>query len=125
MKEKADKRSHSCQPNIQIRQKKRDKFSTKFDPAPYKVIEVKGSMVTATRNKKSITRNVSHFKQIPTSVKTPDADHESSDDEFESEETQRVQQQPPTQAQRRYPTRQRRSCQRFGQNILWNLIELN
>ncbi len=39
--------------------KKKEKFTTKFDPAPYKVIEVKGSMVTATRNERDITRNVS------------------------------------------------------------------
>ena len=125
MKERADKRSRSCQPNIQIgdtvlvRQKKKDKFTTKFDPAPYKVIEVKGSMVTATRNERDITRNVSHFKRIQPSVRTPEADYESSDDELDNgpDETQPAQQQPPVQVQRRYPTRQRRSCQRYGQNI--------
>ena len=55
MKKRADKRARSCQSNIKIsdivlvRQKK-DKFNTKFDPAPYKVIEIKRSMVTAIRN---------------------------------------------------------------------------
>ena len=44
MKKRADKRARSCQSSVKIgdtvlvRQKKKDKFTTKFDPAPYKVI---------------------------------------------------------------------------------------
>ena len=125
MKKRADKRARSCQLNIKIgdtvlvRQKKKDKFTTKFDPAPYKVIEVKGSMVTAIRNDKSITRNVCHFKQIHPSVRAPEAeDSDVSDDETSDPENSP--QQPPRQDQqplRRYPERLRRRCQRFGQNV--------
>ncbi len=63
-------------------------------------------MVTATRNERDITRNVSHFKRIQPSVRTPEADYESSDDELDNgpDETQPAQQ---VQVQRRYPTRQR------------------
>ena len=36
-----------------------------YDSKPYRVISVKGTMVTAARNNKSITRNVSKFRKIP------------------------------------------------------------
>ena len=36
-----------------------------YDSMPYRVISVKGTMVTAARNNKSITRNVSKFRKIP------------------------------------------------------------
>ena len=53
MNKRADHRVH-CQKaiirigdTVLVRQKKKDRFTTKFDPAPYKVTEVKGTMVTA------------------------------------------------------------------------------
>ena len=36
-----------------------------YDSKPYRVISVKGTMVTAARNNKSVTRNVSKFHKIP------------------------------------------------------------
>ena len=36
-----------------------------YDSKPYRVISVKGTTVTAARNNKSITRNVSKFRKIP------------------------------------------------------------
>ena len=36
-----------------------------YDSKPYQVISVKGTMVTAARNNKSVTRNVSKFCKIP------------------------------------------------------------
>ena len=36
-----------------------------YDSKPNRVISVKGTMVTAARNNKSITRNVSKFRKIP------------------------------------------------------------
>ena len=36
-----------------------------YDSKPYRVISVIGTMVTAGRNNKSITRNVSKFHKIP------------------------------------------------------------
>ena len=38
-------------------QKKTKKLTTPFDPKPYKVIAVKGTMVTAKRQDHKITRN--------------------------------------------------------------------
>ena len=42
----------------------RMKSDTPFDPQPYVVIEQKGTMVTAERDDKEITRNSSLFKRM-------------------------------------------------------------
>ena len=49
---------------VSVRQKKQNKFSAKFDPALYRVAEVKGTMITALQDKRSIMRNISHFKLV-------------------------------------------------------------
>ena len=70
MKFNADKIRQAKRSNIQIgdmvllRQKKTSKLMTKFDPHPFKVIRIKGTMITATRNEKFITRNDSLFKPV-------------------------------------------------------------
>ena len=46
-------------------QLKQNKLSTKFDPRPYTVTAIKGTMITATRPGKQLTRNSSHFKKVP------------------------------------------------------------
>ena len=85
MKEQADKRAKAQEAEmaigdtVLIRQKKRNKFTTRFDPSPYQVVEIKGTMVTAVRNEKYITRNVSHFKKIQPSVKAPENHDDDSD----------------------------------------------
>ena len=137
MKERADRRAR-CQmalvrigDTVLVRQKKKDKFTTKFDPAPYKVTEVKGTMVTAVRNEKSITRNVSHFKPIQLSIKVPEAeDSDFSEDEQDENAEQEPRDNPlatqppspsPCQSQSstraRYPVRQRKRCQQYGHNV--------
>ena len=99
MKERADKRFRTRKSNIRIgdtvlvRQKKKDKFTTKFEPAPYRLIEIKGSMITAVRNERFMTRNVSHFKKIHNDVKSPEAeteDSEISDDDQDAHHSQSV-----------------------------------
>ena len=58
MKKYADKRSRATVSNIQvgdtvlIRQRKQNKWSTKFDPFPFIVVRRKGTMITASRNGK-------------------------------------------------------------------------
>jgi transposase InsO family protein len=105
---------------VLVRQKKQNKFSTKFDPSPYRVTEVKGSMITALRDKKSITRNISHFKPVRSDTETPGAhDSDSSDDEQDIIDNAINPQasQPELISSRRYPTRNRNRCARYGQNI--------
>ena len=70
MKKHADKRSRARVSNIRVAdtvlicQRKQNKWSTKFDPFPFIVVRRKGTMVTASRNGKYISRNVCHFKKI-------------------------------------------------------------
>ena len=54
---------------VLVRQPKKNKLSTPFNPEPLVVEEKKGSMVTASDGFKSITRNSSMFKIIPKNLK--------------------------------------------------------
>ena len=55
MKENADKTAQKSQIQIQVgdlvlvRQKKQNKLSTRYDPSPFEVVQIKGTMVTARR----------------------------------------------------------------------------
>ena len=49
---------------VLLRQKKHTKFSTKFDPRPFQVTHKKGTMITAVRSGKYVTRNASLFKKV-------------------------------------------------------------
>ena len=62
-----------------IHQRKQNKWSTKFDPFPFIVVKRKGTMVTASRNGKYISRNVSQFKKINSPYPSPLSD-DSEDD---------------------------------------------
>ena len=76
MKEYADQRRRAtpCDINpgdaVLVRQPKQNKLTTPYDSVPYTVTERKGTMVTARRNDKEITRNSSHFKRIDESHMT-------------------------------------------------------
>jgi hypothetical protein len=55
---------------IQIKQQKTSKIKTTFDPNPYTIFEMKGSMIIAKRGEEVIARNSSHcklFKRLQTS----------------------------------------------------------
>ncbi|KAJ1176910.1 hypothetical protein NDU88_002177 [Pleurodeles waltl] len=39
------------------------KFQTPFEPEPWQVISVRGAMITATRGRQRVTRNISHFRR--------------------------------------------------------------
>ncbi|KAK3739257.1 hypothetical protein QZH41_000263 [Actinostola sp. cb2023] len=72
MKEYADKKRHTQPHDIQVgdsvlvRQEKRNKFTTPFEPVLYTVISVNRSMITAhrTTDEREITRNSSHYKKV-------------------------------------------------------------
>ena len=63
---------------VLIRQRKQNKFCTQFDPLAFKVVRKRGTMITASRNLKHITRNPSHFKVIDLSL---DDDQQATDGE--------------------------------------------
>ncbi|KAK3726579.1 hypothetical protein QZH41_011039 [Actinostola sp. cb2023] len=70
--EYADKKRHTQPHDIQVgdsvlvRQEKRNKFTTPFEPVLYTVISVNRSMITAhrTTDEREITRNSSHYKKV-------------------------------------------------------------
>ena len=70
MKEYADANSKAKQADIRvgdtvlIRQRKENKWSTKFDPSPFRVVRRKGTMITVIRKGKYVSRNIVFFKKI-------------------------------------------------------------
>ena len=48
-----------------MKQEKQNKFTSRFNDTPYKIIECKGSRITAENDRHRITRNASFFKSIP------------------------------------------------------------
>ena len=64
----ADQRRGAKQPNFKVgdqvlvRQQKRNKLTSKFNPRPYQIIKIKATMITARRGEHQVTRNCSHFK---------------------------------------------------------------
>ncbi|GFO32122.1 30S ribosomal protein s2 [Plakobranchus ocellatus] len=71
MKHYADCKSYIKRSDIQIgesvlvRQSVKTKPTIPYEPIPYVVSNKKGSMITAKRHNKSITRNSSFFKKSP------------------------------------------------------------
>ena len=135
MKEHADKVKRAQRSTIEIgdkvlvHQRKHNKFSTRFDPSPYTVVDIKGTMVTAARNEKYVTRNISLFKRVDSSMKAPEAD-DSDESDLDEEETTLEEHDPdlapapaippvpiPGIPPRRYPVRERKRVHRYGNNV--------
>ena len=76
MKYHADKYNH-CHPdkfsvvNLVLPRQPKVKFSTPFQAEPFRITEVKGSMITATSKDQTVTRNASHFKLLPSDIDVP------------------------------------------------------
>ena len=53
-----------------VKQRRLNIASPHFEPVPYTILDVKGSMITARRatDQKEVTRNSSHFKKLPGST---------------------------------------------------------
>ena len=128
MKQYADAKRKATDTLIQVgdtvllRQKKQNKFSTKFDPSPFKVTRKRGTMVTALRNGKYVTRNASLFKRV--NLRFSEGEEEESDEDEDDSSTesnsndQNDNRQPNNQNNtRRYPVRNRKHLNRYGQNI--------
>ena len=47
-----------------VKRKQTNKFMTPFDPNPYRIVDVKGSMITAQNSIRKTTRNSSFFSKI-------------------------------------------------------------
>ena len=59
---------------VLVQQKKRNKLTPRYDPEPYIVRDVKGSMVMAQGERRSITRHGSCFKQIKCNIASQSQD---------------------------------------------------
>ena len=106
---------------VLARQRKHNKFSTRFDPLPFRVVRMKGTMVTACHNGKYITRNVSHFKVVDPEFQGEDEGEEDDDlvpiSNSNSTSNASDANVNPPQNELRRSTRNRRRVDRFGQNI--------
>ena len=60
----AKERTFNIGDTVLVKQQKKSKLSTRFNPNIYTVKHVKGTMITATSGMHSITRNVSFFKHF-------------------------------------------------------------
>ena len=125
MKEDADRRRRAKVLELKVddvvlmKQRKINKFSTTFDPV--KVVRVKGSMITVTRNGKYLTKNISMLKKVKVSgnvAKDEDSDYDIEDgrNEQDSDEQDRNEQDR-DRNESRYPVRNRKRVQQYGQNI--------
>lgn len=73
-KQYADKKRKARPSNLKsgdavlVRQPKKNKLTTPFNPNPGVIIEKKGSMVTVKHGDRTLTRDASHFKPIPRKI---------------------------------------------------------
>jgi len=76
MKQYAVRRNHASASQLNIGDKvivlrpRTNKLSSLYDPEPYSITKIKGSMITATRPDHEITRNSSHFKNVHMKINT-------------------------------------------------------
>ena len=115
MKRYPDRTRHTKPREIRIgdlvicKQQKKNKFSTKFHPAPYKVIKVKGSTITAQRHSHQITRSISYFKRLNLSYLEEQLDDQVFDDAKDKTRSRATNEQNQEKEEdiRRYPIRDR------------------
>ena len=98
-----------------MKQPKQNKLSTNFIPELYTVVGKKGTMKTASSQRKddTITINISHFKKFP-------LQKESATDSYIDKDNLVMPNRPEVQAEAvipRYPVRERRNVKRYGQTI--------
>ena len=59
---------------VLVRQPKRNKLTPAYNPKPARVVEIKGSMVTAQTDSRRVTRDGSRFKKMPPDNKAANQD---------------------------------------------------
>ena len=102
MRTYADARRHTKPSTLQngdmvlVKQKRQNKLTPPFCPAPYEITSRKGSMVTARRGQHEITRNSSHFKAVGGDAPSPLLAEDNDGAEEEEEERSPVLHPPPT-----------------------------
>ena len=121
MKENSDRRSRAQEKIVEtgdlvlVRHKRKNKFLTKFDPRPYRVVRVKGTMITACRDGHNVMRITSFYKKLP-GQDDVQIDNGFENDEI-NEEDRGEHRDEQIQDAARYPQMKRRYVERYGQNI--------
>ena len=91
MKLRADNKSRARESSLSpgmvvlMKQPKQNKLSTSFDPNPFVAKEKKGTMITASNEFKTITRNSSQFKVVPSELFNEERNHEAEGERQENE----------------------------------------
>ena len=106
---------------VLVRQPKSNKLSTKYNPATFQVTRRQGNRITAVRDGKYITRNVSFFTKLSL-AKHDEPSHlwnQIDEDNYlsDSDLGDMVGQNGPVRDPVRYPVRRRQRMQGFGNNI--------
>ena len=154
MKLYADNRRHAKHIGLQIgdsvlvKAARKDKLSPFYDPKPYQVTKINGTMISATRESHTITRNASFFKKVKPKEATQASDQhhpipstveqqsdESDDEDFTAHQipvrSTPSQDQPPenrtdnTVQPRRYPQRQFRNAPRRFNDFIRSIMKFN
>ncbi|GFR75468.1 transposon Ty3-G Gag-Pol polyprotein [Elysia marginata] len=97
---------------VLVRQKKTNKLTPPYIPKPYKVADLKESMITAKRGTHRIVRNSWYFKQIPYQQVEEEEEIGSDTEDFPIPETHQQQySQPHAEPRSSLPTRSTRATQ--------------
>ena len=75
---------------VLIKQPKQNKMSTPFEPEPLQITHKRGSIITAQDGERTVTRNSSFFKKLPSNIPVhpaPSDDEEQSAPYIETPET--------------------------------------
>ena len=97
---------------VLVRQQKQNKLTSRFDPKPYRLTNIKGTMLSAQRPGHTITHNTQHFKflsrQRPKNFGQGVDDDSENDDEVSTNDNEYQER---LDSRKTYPTRQRRRPQ--------------
>ena len=140
MKEYADRCSHAKNTDLSVgdkvllKQPKQNKMSIPFKPEPFEIKDKKGSMVTAQNAERTVTRNASFFKKVPSSAPIqliPSDDEEQPTPSSETadaaegyhETDEAVEDEPETPPALRRSERTRRVPEHFKDYVTWTFLD--
>ncbi|CAB4040725.1 uncharacterized protein K02A2.6-like, partial [Paramuricea clavata] len=118
MKVHADRRNNAKESQLKVgdyvlmQVPKDNKLSMPFNPKPFKVIEIKGNMVTASNTERTVTRNVSCFKCLTNYKNASEEDQNDEEDDFDDGIVENQQPTIVEEQQQDLPDLQRRYCLR-------------
>jgi len=122
---------HSAKPSqlkigdtVIVQKPRTNKLSSFYDPRPYTITAINGSMITAERENHTITRNSSHFKKIhyTNQSMSSNSDRKEEEEDFDELDIPPTPPRPPrppaVPPERRYPRRNRRPPQNLRDFVL-------